>query len=84
MNTYQERIGRYRIVYHEELPESHKAELRLLGIDPDARRILEWSFDDKAAAEEMLTTCILARRKHRTYFFVDAKTEITVERELWF
>lgn len=84
METYKERIGRYRIVYHEELPEAHKAEMRLCGIDPDARRCLEWSFDNINDADEMLTECILNNKsRFKTYYLIDAGKEEIIERAAW-
>lgn len=84
METYKERIGRYRIVYHEELPEAHKAEYRLNGIDPDARRVLYWSSNDFNAADEMLTECIVNNAsRFKTYYLVDAGKEEIVERAAW-
>lgn len=45
METYVEKINRYVVEYHEELPEEHKAEYRLNGIDPDDNWSLKWSFE---------------------------------------
>ena len=80
MATYQERIGRYRIVYHEELPPAHKAEYLINGIDPDTRRCLEWSFNDEAAAREMLADCIARAPSYKTYYLVDHGSEVVIER----
>ena len=49
--TYQERVGRYRIIRHEVLPAEHQASYRLRGIDPDDLWSLIWSFDTLEAAE---------------------------------
>lgn len=83
IKTYKERIGRYRIVYHEELPEAHKAEMRICGIDPDARRCLEWSFDTEAEARDMLERCIEDAPRYKTYYLVDHLSEEVVERAAW-
>lgn len=80
MATYQERIGRYRIVYHDELPLQHKAEMRLCGIDPDTRRCLEWSFNDEAAAQEMFAECVAHAPSYKTYYLVDHGSEVVIER----
>jgi hypothetical protein len=80
MATYQERIGRYRIVYHDELPPQHKAEMRLCGIDPDTRRCLEWSFNDEDAAQEMFAECIAHAPSYKTYYLVDHGSEVVIER----
>ena len=83
MATYKERIGRYRIVYHEELPEAHKAEMRICGIDPDTRRVLYWSSNDVYDAECMLAECQKRAPAYKTYFLVDAGKEEVVERAAW-
>ena len=83
METYKERIGRYRIVYHDELPEAHKAEMRLCGIDPDTRRCLEWSFDNINDAEEMLAYCEKHAPGYKTYYLIDAGKEEIIERAAW-
>jgi len=57
--TYQERVGRYRIVYQYKLNEQMRAEYLAAGIDPENNWSLEWSFDDKDAAEEQLADCLL-------------------------
>lgn len=70
-----EPIARYRIMYHQELPEEHKAAYRLRGINPDDLWSLEWSFDDKTAAEAQLAECIerAAKWGTKTYKMVDAR-----------
>ena len=83
METYRERIGRYRIVYHEELPEAHKAEYRISGIDPDARRVLYWSSNDLAHADEELAYCQKHAPSYKTYYLIDAGKEEVVERAAW-
>lgn len=83
METYKERIGRYRIVYHDELPEAHKAEMRLCGIDPDTRRCLEWSFNNINDAEEMLAECEKHAPGYKTYYLIDAGKEEIIERAAW-
>jgi len=52
METYQEKINRYVVEYHEELPDEHKAQMRLNGIDPDQRWNLKWSFENEENAIE--------------------------------
>lgn len=51
MHTYREPIGRFVVEYLEDLPEEHKAQMRLNGIDPDDNWLLEWSFEGRADAE---------------------------------
>jgi len=71
-------------MYHEELPEAHKAEYRLAGIDPDGIWSLEWSFDDEASAVEMLDKIERRNaRKYRTYKLVDGGEAVEVERSAW-
>lgn len=48
--TYVEKINRYVVEYHEELPREHKAQMRLNGIDPDNYWQLKWSFETEEAA----------------------------------
>jgi len=56
--TYEERVGRYRIVKHEIITDpKRRAEYIINGLDPDEDIKLIWSFDDKAAAERQLERC---------------------------
>lgn len=48
--TYKEKVNRFVVEYHEELPAKHKAEMRLNGIDPDERWCLMWSFEKEEGA----------------------------------
>jgi hypothetical protein len=91
MTTYQERILRYRILRHEELPPAHKAEYRLRGMDPDDMWSLVWSFNDLASALMTLENCV--QDSHESEFsmvtrpvwrIVDAGQETVIEREAWF
>jgi len=82
--TYQERVGRYRIIRHEELPAAHKAEYRLRGIDPDNNWSLIWSFDEPASAEKCLEDCNLTKASFQTYKLVDAGQTEYIERTMWF
>lgn len=84
METYQERVGRYRIVRHEELPPAHKAEYRLNGIDPDTLWSLIWSFDDEQSANEQLAFCIQHQPDYATHKIVDAGETTYIERTAWF
>ena len=83
--TYKERVGRWRILYHDELPEAHKAEYRLSGINPDDLWSLEWSFDDEDSAVEMLDKLNRRNdRKYRTRKLVDGGEAIVIDRSAWF
>lgn len=82
--TYQERVLRYRIMRHEELPETHKAEYRLNGIDPDTVWSLIWSFETREAAEAQLADCNAHKGKWQTYKLVDAGEATTITRTAWF
>jgi len=84
MESYRERIARYRIVRHDELPEAHKAEYRLNGIDPDTMYTLVWSFDDEAEAEAQLRECTKHAAHWQTYWLVDGGDEEITERPAWF
>lgn len=48
--TYVERVNRFVVEYHEELPAEHKAQMRIYGIDPDDHWQLKWSFEEQASA----------------------------------
>lgn len=83
-NTYQERVGRYRILRHEVLPPAHQAEYRIRGINPDELWSLIWSFNDLDAAEEMLKEEQEHAFSFQTYKLVDAGKDEIIERQLWF
>lgn len=83
METYKERVMRYRILRHDELPEAHKAEMRINGIDPDDSWNLIWSFNDKEAAATCLAECIEDAASWMTYKMVDAGQETVIERPIW-
>jgi hypothetical protein len=85
MPTYIEHINRYRILRHEELPEAHKAEYRLSGIEPDDLWSLIWSFNDEAEAIKCLAEYNDRPDKPSfyTYKMVDAGKEEDVERVAW-
>jgi hypothetical protein len=82
--TYQERIGRYRIIRHEVLPLEHQASYRLRGIDPDDLWSLIWSFNDLEAAEKCLADCNEHKASFQTYALKDAGQEEFIERTAWF
>ena len=82
--TYQERVGRYRIIRHEELPAEHKAALRINGIDPDDNWSLIWSFDEEAPAQEQLASCVENACSFQTYKLVDAGETQFITRQAWF
>lgn len=50
----KEKVLRYRILRHEEIPVEYKEECRSRGIDPDNNWVLIWSFDRREDAEAML------------------------------
>ena len=52
METYVEKINRFVVEYHEELPDEYKAQMRLNGIDPDQHWNLKWSFENEENAIE--------------------------------
>lgn len=84
MKTYQERVGRFRILRHTEYPEDMKAEMLLKGIDPDDNWALIWSFDDRAAAEAQLEEELeVWNRPCYTTKIVDAGAATTIERPVY-
>lgn len=78
--TYQERVLRYRIFRHDELPEEHKAEYRLLGINPDDNWSLIWSFETLEAAEQQLMNENNTKAWFQTFKIVDGGQEDLIER----
>jgi hypothetical protein len=84
--TYEERVNRFRILRHEELPEAHKAEYRARGINPDDNWSLIWSFETEASAEKMLAELNGDADKPRywTYKLVDGGEASTITRTCWF
>ena len=83
-DTYEERVGRYRILRHDELPDRHKAEMRLNGIDPDDCWSLIWSFDTEQAANDQLADCIEHAASWQTYKLVDNGEPSVITRQAWF
>jgi len=62
--TYTETVYRFVVEYHEELPESHKAEYRINGINPDDLWSLQWSFMELEDAQKQADKEIL---RHATF-----------------
>lgn len=83
MATYTERVLRYRIMCHEDLPEAHKAAYREAGIDPNDLWTLIWSFAELDSAERRLARCREKAASWETYRLVDAGGETLREREIW-
>ena len=81
--TYKERVNRWRILRHDELPEAHKAEYRLSGIDPDDLWSLIWSFETEAGALSMLARLNEEKSKFWTYKLVDGGAATEIERSIW-
>lgn len=81
--TYKERVLRYRIMRHDELPEAHKAAYRERGIDPDDNWSLIWSFGNKADAEARLAHEQADAARWETWKLVDAGKETVIERVMW-
>jgi hypothetical protein len=84
VTTYKERIARWRIVRHDELPEAHKAEYRLNGIDPDDNWSLVWSFANEADALEQLANDNARKASWQTFKLIDGGEAIEIERSAWF
>lgn len=81
--TYMEKVNRWRILRHEELPEAHKAAYRLDGIDPDDIWSLIWSFESEDSAVEMLDKLNRRPSKFWTYKLVDGGSATEIERCVW-
>lgn len=82
--TYIERVNRWRIVRHEELPPAHQEAYRAQGINPDEIWSLIWSFETEEAAQEQLAECIAHAASWQTYKLVDGGKAEEVERRAWF
>jgi len=83
METYKERVNRWRIIRHEELPEEHKAAYRLEGINPDDNWSLIWSFDTEDAAKMQLARCNASKARWQTYKLIDGGKTEYIERSVW-
>jgi len=92
METYTETVYRYVVEYHEELPEQHKAEMRLNGIDPDERWCLKWSFLTLEDANAQMESDIELDKEickkfdiesHTTYRVRDLGETKHIERTAW-
>jgi hypothetical protein len=81
--SYKERVGRYRVMRHDELPEEHKAAYRAEGINPDDLWSLVWSFDDEAAAIKCLADEESYPRKYSSWKVVDGGEAVEIERSAW-
>ena len=81
--VYKERVGRYRIMRHDELPEAHKAEYRLSGINPDNLWSLIWSFDSENAAVKCLAEENASKAKWQSFKLVDGGEAVEIERVAW-
>lgn len=82
--TYQERVNRYRVVKHEELPEYHQICMRKKGIDPDDNWSLVWSFERLEDAEAQLTREREYAPGWQTWKIIDAGAAEVVTRTAWF
>lgn len=82
MNTYTETVYPFRVLRHEELPEEHKASLRLNGIDPDDNWSLIWSFQTREAAENQLKWENENKAEWQTFKLVEGELE-EIERPVW-
>jgi len=83
MQTYTEKVLRFVVERHEELPESHKAEYRLRGIDPDQLWSLIFSFDVKQDAERCCAEQQERAPKFWTYRVRDLGETQYIERSMF-
>ena len=83
MNTYREPVGRYRIMRHDDLPESHKEAYRERGVDPDTIWALIYSMNDLEAAEETLRIENERAAEWETWKLVDAGEATEIERPIY-
>ena len=83
MTTYVERVARYRIYRHDDLPEGHKAEYRAQGIDPDTLWRLVWSFEEYQAAVWQLQDLREDAAAWETYKLVDNGEAEYIDRPIY-
>jgi hypothetical protein len=81
--THKERVARYRLVRHRELPPEHKAEYLRDGINPDDMWSLVWSFTTLEAAEKQLAVEESEKWPTETWKIIDNGTESVIERPIW-
>lgn len=83
MTTYSERVNRFLILRHEELPEAHQAAYRAAGIDPKDNWSLIWSFSTRVDAEDCLRDAKAEAASWMTHKMVDNGEATTIERVVW-
>lgn len=83
METYKETVYRYIIERHDELPESHKAEYRIRGINPDDLWSLVWSFQTEEDALKCLEEEQERAAHFETYRMRDLGQTQHIERSFW-
>ena len=93
METYTERVNQFVVEYHEDLPEEHKAQYRLRGIDPNDLWTLSWSFETLAEAEKQAA---ISQQRHddfctsyeydrfKTFRVRDLGAPVEIQRSSWF
>ncbi|MBT1509374.1 hypothetical protein KIP88_02570 [Bradyrhizobium sp. SRL28] len=81
--TYKERVNRWRIMRHDDLPEGHKAEYRAAGINPDELWSLIWSFESEEAALKCLADEEAHAAKWQSFKIVDGGEAVEIERSVW-
>lgn len=82
MNTYNETINRYTISRHDELPQGHKDEMIKLGINPDTRWSLIYSFENEADALEALAQEQADAATWETFKMTDNGQAQTIQRSI--
>jgi len=80
---YMERVNRWRVVRHDDLPEEHKAAYRAEGLDPDDMWSLIWSFESEEAALKCLADEEANAPKWRRWKVVDGGEAVEIERSVW-
>jgi hypothetical protein len=92
MTTYKQRVYRFVVESHEDLPEDYKAEYRLRGMDPDNMWSLLYSFMNREDAERAL--CDRQQRQAEfcqeqgltsrlTFRVRDLGQDMEIERQVW-
>lgn len=83
MQTHNETVYRFRIMRHDDLPESHKKAYRERGINPDDVWSLIYSFKNEDDAREELERCNEDAANWETYKIVDNGKDEIIERPVY-
>ena len=81
--TYEERVGRYRIMRHDAPTDEVRAIYVKKGMDPDDQWKLIWSFETRGPAEELIEQLKADAAEWETYKLVDNGAASIIERPVY-